>query len=122
MTSSKKTKRDDVSLWVLVGLLGLGGLGLFVYGLVQPEPRRNLADPMTVANLAPKPKPKFSSPPSERRRLARARNDKKLEECQWRHDDCSIACDQYGKKGPSYAECMGFCDRARESCSTWANN
>lgn len=124
MAASKRAGSSaQVSLWVLVGALGAGGVGLFVYGVTQPEPRRNLADAMPIANLAPKAKKRIRrSEPSVRRKLAEARNEEKRTECQWRHDDCTIACDQYPDRSSGRRACMSFCDRARTSCLTWAHN
>jgi hypothetical protein len=77
---------------------------------------------MPVANLAPQPDPsRFASPPSASRRIAQRENEARRTECQRRHDDCSIACDKYPEGSSGRAECMGFCDRARESCTSWAH-
>lgn len=122
MDSEEEKSKHPILLWTLVGLLGLGGVGLFVFGLMQPEPRRNLADPVAMANLAPKRRPKFASEPSEARRIAKRKDEKKMEECEWRHQDCGYACAHYARKSPSRKECMGFCARARSSCESWANN
>lgn len=102
--------------------LGLGGVGLFLYGTMRPVPMRNLADPIPAARGPRFSAEAFASEPSHRRQVAAKKNEEWGMHCKMRFEDCEMACRQYPKGTDDHAACVGYCADTRASCMEWANN
>lgn len=112
---------EAFSFWLMIVVLAGGGVALLGYGMVRPEPVRNLADPVPMASLGPRPRVIPPSEPSMQRQIANGKNEAAAQHCQDRHEDCGMACLQYPKETPSYGECMEYCDSTRVGCMSWTH-
>lgn len=120
--SSTKHAESQLPIVIFSLALGLGGIGLFLYGVFRPVPMRNLADPIPAVR-----KPRFTasahaSEPSIRRQLANKKNEEWTTHCTWRFEDCEMACRQYAAGSPDSQACLGYCADSRASCMEWSHN
>ncbi len=113
------TARPPAGLWALAAAFGLGSVGLLGYRLLEPEPPRNLADP--IPRSAPAPIAYEAAAPSAARSAAEKHNAAKQKECEARRHDCGIACRQYPAGTPSHGECIGFCEQSLKTCESWTH-
>ena len=110
------------ALWILVGVLGIGGGALLAYGLVRSQGPRNLANPLPHQKAQRMAGPRYTvKEPSVQRKQAEAKNEVRRTDCKDRYEDCTMACLAFPKKSEGYEKCMTFCTRSRSSCLEWAN-